>query len=132
MGLTRRIVIFGGAVGLTAVATTAGSALWCNRSSRLAGLPLERLDVGLADIRAPEPLARTLRAGLTPDGLETAFLQHADLPGLLHLECDATRRTALRDLARAEFGRGEILVADRWIVARSEALVAALRWPGVA
>jgi hypothetical protein len=136
MGLTRRVLIAGGGTLLVGTAAAAGGSLvFCQRRrTRAAALPLERLDVALADMRAPDRLARALRRAAPPgrveEALEEALLERPAVTGCLSLECDATRRGALRAAFRDEFRRGDTVVADRWIVARSEAVVAALRWSG--
>jgi hypothetical protein len=130
MGLTRRVLIAGGgAVVLAGAAAAGGGLALCGAGSRLAGLPLERLDVALLDIRAPDRICQALREASPPAALEEAFLRRADLLEVLRFDCEATRRGALRMAVREDFRRGDILVADRLIVARSEALIAALRWP---
>jgi hypothetical protein len=131
MGLTRRVLIAGGGTLLVGTAAAAGGSLvFCQRRrTRAAALPLERLDVALLDIRAPDRICQALREASPPAALEEAFLRRADLLEVLRLDCDATRRGALRMAVREDFRRGDILVADRLIVARSEALIAALRWP---
>lgn len=131
MGLTRRILIAGGGVVvLGTAAAAAGSLVFCARESRLAGLPLERLDVALADIAAPDRLARALRAAERPEAIEAAFLGRGDLLETLRVDCPESRRAAIRSAFREDFRRGDVVVADRWIVARAEGLIAALRWAG--
>lgn len=104
-----------------------GSAIWCGRESLSATLPLERLDVALADIAAPTRIGQAYLAREGHAAVEAMFLAKTDLVTALAIECPETRRGRIREVARADFSAGDVVIADRWIVARSECLVAALR-----
>ncbi len=111
------------ALGLAGIG---GSLVWCN-STTLASLPLERLDVALADIRDAARIGRAFRAAEGPPGVEAAFLDRPALLQAMTLDCDETRRAALRTAFRDGFRAGDVVTADRWVVSRAECVVAALR-----
>lgn len=125
--ISRRTVLTAG-VGVVAlgVAGIGGSLLLCRRES-LAALPLERLDVALADIRAATRIGRAFRDREGQAGVEAAFLGQQGLLDAVALDCDETRRKALRATFRAAFRAGDVVTADRWVVSRAECVVAALR-----
>lgn len=124
--LTKRSFLVGGGGLLMLGVGFGGSLLACNRT-RIAALPLERLDVALLDIRAPERIGSAYRAQVGLPAVEAAFLGKRGLVEAIAHECPETRRGRIRTEIRADFTAGDVVVADRWVMARSECLIAALR-----
>jgi len=130
MALTRRIFIAAGGLVILGGAAFGGSAIWCARGRDAAALPLDRLDVALGDIREPGRIARAWRAAAGGDETAAELLRRPAILEAMVPDCPETRRGLIRAGVRAEFAAGDTVVADRLIVARSEALIAALRWRG--
>lgn len=125
--VTRRTVLAaGGGVVVLGAAGYLGSLAWCNATS-VASLPLERLDVALADIREPARIGRAFRDREGAAGVEAALRARPALLEAMALDCPETRRTALRTAFREGFAAGDVVTADRWVVSRAECVVAALR-----
>lgn len=126
--LTRRTVVLGaGGLAALAAADYGGSLAVCGRVDIAALLPLDRLDVALAGMRAPERIGRAWRSREGLAATEAAFLASPDLLRAAATECPETRRVLFRSRFRADFAAGDVVIADRWVVSRSECLVAALR-----
>ena len=128
MRMLSRRTFFAAGGGLVALGAAAfgGSLVYCGRES-FAALPLERLDVALADIRAPERIGRSYLAAVGRTSVEEGVLGKAGLLDALRRDCPETRRADIRAQFRADFAAGDVVVADRWVVSRSECLVAAVR-----
>ena len=125
--LTKRAFL-AGAIGFAGFGLLGfgGSVIVCNRK-RLSALPLERLDIALVDIRAPERIGGAYRAQVGLAAVEAAFLGNPGLLAAIASDCPETRRGRIRTVIRADFVAGDVIVTDRWVVARSECLIAALR-----
>jgi hypothetical protein len=125
MRITRRGILLGTVALIGAGA--GGSILACRPGAEeTAALDPGRLRAALADIVAPERIGRAYRAGRGRDELAGEL---ASKPGLLAAAsqtCPATLRARLRAQVREDFRRGDVVVADRFVVARSECIVAAL------
>lgn len=126
--LTRRTVVLGaGGLAVLAAAGYGGSLTVCGGMDLAALVPLDRLDVALAEIRAPERIGRAWRNREGLAATEAAFLASPDLIRAAATECSETRRALFRERFRADFAAGDVAIADRWVVSRAECLVAALR-----
>jgi hypothetical protein len=125
--LTKRVFLAGGGGIVLAGALGVGGSLVACNSTRLATLPLERLDVALLDIREPGRIGRAWRTRVGLPAVEAGFLARPGLVAALAPDCAETRRARIRAEVRADFAAGDVVVADRWVVARSECLIAALR-----
>lgn len=122
----RTVLATGGGVVALGIAGIGGSVPWCNGAT-LAALPLERLDVALADIRDAARIGQVFRETEGEAGIEVAFRDRPALLEAMTLDCDETRRAALRATFRDGFRAGDVVTADRWVVSRAECVVAALR-----
>ena len=125
MKITRRDVVLGTAA---LIGTGAGASVLACRpgTDGQAALDPERLRVALADIIAPERIGRAYGAERTRHDL---LAELEACPGLVRAAaqtCPATLRGLLRDQVREDFRNGDVLVADRFVVARSECILAAL------
>ena len=125
MRITRR----GTLLGLLALfgGTSGASILSCRPSGdATATLDPERLRVALADIIAPERIGRAYRAARDTSTLTAEFASKPGLVAAAAQECPATLRTQLQAQITEDFRRGDVVVADRFVVARSECILAAL------
>jgi hypothetical protein len=125
MKITRRGVVLG---TVALVGTGAGASVLACRpgADGQAGLDPARLRVALADIVAPERIGRAYGAGRARAALLAEFAARPGLVTAAAQDCPATLRSLLRDQVRADFRTGDVVVADRFVVARSECIVAAL------
>lgn len=102
-----------------------GSLVGC----RMAGVEtalLKPLMIGLRNMRMPD---RVGRAWLAEESAETAAAALRARRDLMHaaLKVDDTDRMRVLAVAiRDEFSRGDVVVADRFVVSRTEARLAAL------
>lgn len=114
--------------GAAAVVAGGAASLVACRPARDVAVTLDpiRLRFGLADILAPERVGAVYRAGRNREQL----LAEANAkPGLLDAcsqDCPVAIRATLRMQSTEDFRQNDILVADRFIVARSECIIAAL------
>jgi hypothetical protein len=125
MRITRRGVLLG---TVALIGTGAGASVLACRpgADGQAVLDPERLRVALADIIAPERIGRAYRADRTRADLEAELAARPRLVAASAQGCPATLRDAVRDEVQEEFRRGDVVIADRFIVARSECILAAL------
>ncbi|MEJ6396202.1 hypothetical protein V8J82_23310 [Gymnodinialimonas sp. 2305UL16-5] len=104
------------------------SALACRPDAESAALgeQLDRLRAALDDIVAPERIGRAYRAERGLSAVTAEFLDTPYLSMAAAYDCPAALRAHLRDQIRADFVAGDVVVADRFVVARSECILAAL------
>jgi hypothetical protein len=126
MTTRRTLLAAGGGLVALGLAGMGGSLVWCNRAS-LAALPLDRLDVALADMPWAARIGRAYREAEGIADIEAAFLGRPALARATLIDCDSTRRTALRTAFREGFRSGDVVTLDRVLVSRAEGVVAALR-----
>ncbi len=125
MKITRRgsLLGIGALIGIGAGA----SFLACGRGrDAAAAITPEKLRIALADIIAPERVGSAYRKERDHVGLAAEL---AEKPGLLaatRQSCPATLRAHVRAQVQEDFRRGDIVVADRFVMARSECILAAL------
>lgn len=89
-------------------------------------LDLDRLRDILAEIRLPARIGRACREGKDTGAL---LMEFAAVPGLRAAaahSCPDAARAILRAQARKDFRRGDVVVTDRLVMARSECIIAAL------
>jgi coenzyme F420-reducing hydrogenase delta subunit len=127
--ITRRRLFwaFAGATG-GIVIVGAGSLAACHRMTGEASLHLmpERLAETLPEVFEPERLAQHWRSAPEDWALATEILERPGLVAALRTECVATRRATVRAQFAEDFFTGDVVMADRLLVARSEYLIAAL------
>ena len=121
----RRALILAGAGSLLALSAGVSSLLCAQRS--LTALNLQRLDVVLPDIPAASRIGQLVRSRVDPAEIELAFWAKPRLVEAIALDCDDTRRIALRSAFRESFSQGEVVNVDGWILSVAECTVAALR-----
>lgn len=123
-GIGRRLVLTGlGAVGLGALGY-GGSLAACRMGDSREAM-LRPLFIALDRVPEPERLGR---AWLETEGWEQAangLLARRDLIGAALLPDAGARRDAIGTAIRADFARSETVLVDGWVVALSEARLAA-------
>lgn len=121
---TRRGVL----IGTAAIVATgaAASALACRPRVQDAALDPGRLRVVLAHIHAPERVGRAYRLGRDTGILLAELEARAGLCEVAAASCPEAARAALRVQVAEDFRRGDVVVADRLVMARSECILAAL------
>lgn len=126
--VTRRAILLTLAGGMGAVALAgAGSLAACNRLVTAdARDAAERLAPTLAEVFAPERLARHWRHTVDESALVQEILCRPGLAAALDIDCIASRRAAVRAQFATEFAAGDVVLADRLLVARSECLIASI------
>lgn len=111
--------------GMIAAGATA-SRIACGRMTRDAALRFDRLDVALADLPGAARIGYAVRKETARSDLIRQFLDRPLLVTALELDCPSSRLAVLRSQIRNDFETDDIIIADRWIVARSEGLISAL------
>lgn len=122
--LSRRAVLTGasGIVGL-GLAGTGLSVVACS-STDTASLRAA-FAVALADVFRPERIGPAFRASEAGQDLAAAFDARPDLLAATRISCPVMRRDQLAEAIRRDFRNGDIVVADRVVVSRTECLIAA-------
>ncbi|MBT8408211.1 MAG: hypothetical protein KJN93_01135 [Alphaproteobacteria bacterium] len=130
--LGRRPILTGGLglVGLGALGWGGSVAVCSAGGGDLAAL-IRPLFVALADIRDADRVGQAWLAETGPDRLLRDILARPDFAGAALVPDDALRRQRLAAAIRAEFAAGDTVLADRWVVARAEAQIAAARAAGI-
>lgn len=121
----RRKLLLGGGAGILGAGAVAygGSLAVCSAMDDRLAL-IRPLFVALADIRAPESVGRAVLEHEGPERLPELILARQPLVSATLLPTAEARRDRLSGIVRDEFRQGDILQEDRWVVARSEALIA--------
>jgi hypothetical protein len=130
---SRRALLWGSLGTLGGIAALGAGSLWaCNRGLLAAGpglAPAEaarRLAEALPEVFEPARLAAHWHEGGSPAALTRALEARPRVRDALAADCPAIRRTLLREAIAADFAAGDIVIADRLVVSRTECLVAAL------
>jgi len=128
----RRLLVALGATGAVVALGYGGSLAACARrdarAADLLGDPA-RLFAALPGPADPERVGAAVlegRTALSVARLLPDLAGEAPLREACRLACPATRAAALAAAFRAEFAAGRFVVADGWVVAPSEARIAAL------
>ena len=123
----RNVVVAGGGAVLIGAAGVAASGFACSMTDgRQAWIrDLSRLFAAIPDMAAPQAVGRVYGAEHGPEMLLAQLSAEGPLKDASQITCEATRCAAIQETFRQDFTRGRIVVADRWIVARSEALISA-------
>ena len=125
--ISRRGLLWSAAGAAGAVAVVgAGSAAVCGRVSQasLDAMP-ERLYAMLPEVFEPLRLARHWQASASETDLVDEILSRPALLTAVETECPEKRRNIIRTQFADDFLVGDIVLANRLLVARSEYLVAA-------
>lgn len=122
--VTRRGVLIGAIALLGGTATA--SVLVCWPNTEMASLKLERLRAALVDMVAPERIGQAYRQTRDTATLLEEFAARPDLVAAASSSCPDTLRGLVRTLVQQDFKTGDIVIADRFVMARSECIVAAL------
>ena len=125
---SRRRVLLGLAATLGGVvALGAGSRVVCDRRVAVSARDLaHRLAAALPDVFAPERLALHWTPPAGVEGLVAEVMARPQLVAALQTECEASRRAQIRAQLAEDFFRGDVVVVDRLVVARSECVIAAM------
>lgn len=122
--VTRRGVLIGMVAILGSAATA--SVLACRPGTGTAALDLDRLRLALSDIMAPERVGHSYRQDRDTATLLEEFGARPALAAAASLDCPDMLRSRIRAVAQEDFRTGDIVIADRFVMARSECIVAAL------
>ena len=121
-GLTRRLMI--GSAG--AVVIVSGASWLACRSGGAVTAELRQIDVLLDGMIGPARIGRAMRAGYDDDQMVGLALDLPHVRAAMGIGCASTRLGLLRAATRQEFTAGQIVLCDRLVVSRTEALVAGL------
>lgn len=130
--VTRRLAIGGGAVLLLGGAAYGGSLAACTWRDRRAATALiapERLFAAIPLIRDAEPVGRAVLRGeveIAPDDVLPGLAASPAMRAACGLTCDTSRADALARAFREELAAGAHVLAAGWVLAPSEARIAAL------
>lgn len=130
--LTRRLAIGGGAALVLGGIAYGGSRVACDRRARRAAAALirpERLFAAIPAIREAEAVGRAVlagQAGLAPEAVLPGLAASPAMRAACGIGCAAQRAEALSRAFAAEMGTGAHVIADGWVLAPSEARIAAL------
>lgn len=125
---TRRLF---GITGLAAVTVAGGSIFACNRSTQTAVTSFEPLDVLLAGMRDPLGVGQSYRAEYGLSTLTEAAQTRHWIVSALGIACPDTRYDFLTEGVRHEFRTGEIALCNRFVLSKTECIVAGLRYDRV-
>ena len=126
--LTRRNVLIGSAAVLgTGLAATGASVVACNMADREGAFleTLPRLFVAVPRIPDVDPVGGEIAGKLGRDGILDAIRRRPAITTACTLTCDATRLSQLRRAFRTDYAEGRHIIAHRWILSETEALIAA-------
>ncbi len=95
---------------------------------------VRRLFAAIVDIVEPETVGAAYAAGHAREDVMRQLAGKDRLLAAAGVLCDESRRAELRESFREDFCAGDVLVADRWVVSRSECIITSLwvRSPGEA
>ena len=125
MKTTRRGLLVG--IGATFAAGAGTSFLACRaRPDVVATLSPEKLRIALIDIIEPERIGAAYRGTRGRAGLVEELATKPGLVTATKQSCLATLRAHVRAQIQEDFRRGDIVIADRFLMARSECILAAL------
>lgn len=88
----------------------------------------ERLRVVLATLPAPARIGAACCAGRTLGEIAVEISGRPGLVRALQTDCPETRHARLRTLMRADFAAGDFVVADRFVISRTEGIAAGFLW----
>lgn len=126
--LTRRTVLIGSAAVVgTGLAAAGASVVACTMADRQAAFldTLPRLFVAVPRIPDAGPVGHEIAGELGRDGVLEAIRRRPAMISACALGCDATRLARLHRDFRADYAAGRHVIANRWILSESEALIAA-------
>lgn len=117
LGVAGAITLGGGGLGIPA--------LDCDWSeARAAGA--DRLFAAIPDIVDPLAIGSAYVAATPPDALAREFFAREAMLAAARPACPERRRSLARQAFRDDFRSGDIVLAEQWVVSRSECLVAGL------
>lgn len=123
MGKTTRRLFLGTSISVVSVA---GISLFaCGRQDDTAAF--ERLDILLADICDPVRIGLACRSRRNVQELMQEAESNVHISSALRIGCSATRREIFKSRVRVDFAARDIVLCDRFVVARTEFIVAGLR-----
>lgn len=125
---TRRNLLIGSAAVFgTGLAASGASVVACNMADRDAAFleTLPRLFIAVPRIPDAAPVGHEIAGNLGRDGVLEAIWRRPAMTTACALSCDATRLSQLRRDFRADYAAGRHVIANRWILSESEALIAA-------
>lgn len=126
--LGRRPFLTGGLGLLGAGAVTWGGSLAaCSASGRETAMLIQPLFVALADLRARDQIGQAFLEETGAEPLLAQIAARRDLISAALIPGDQDRLIHLQDTIRQDFAAGDVVLANRWVVARCEAQIAAAR-----
>lgn len=118
---TRRILLGTALAGVGGV----GLSAWVCGRRDMAWAP-ERLDIARAKIPRAEVVGQALRAQTSGAALAGALGAKPGLVAAMATECPQSRASIIAAQIREDYREGDVLVVRRWVLSRSEALIAAV------
>lgn len=122
--MTRRVVLGSGVAMVGAVGLSAWACGRAGQTSARAWQP-ERLQVARSGVPDADRIGDALHRQIGAPGVAAAIGTIPALVQAMAEPCPATRAAAIDAQIRREHSSGDIVVVARWVVARSEALIAA-------
>ena len=123
--LTRRSALV--SVGAVLAAGTLASYGVCTRRSLQKSSRLERLDVAVSQIRNAREIGAGIRARTSFSEIQRSLEHNKGLMRALDFECPEKRLVVIRDQVSSDFRSADIVVESRWVLSKTECLIAALR-----
>lgn len=123
MGKTTRRLFLG--TGISAATIAGVSLLACGRRDET--VAFERLDVLLVDMPDPVKVGLACRSEYKLSQLLQEAENTSHITSAVQISCSATRKNALKSHIRSEFAARNLVVCERFVLARTEFLVAGLR-----
>lgn len=123
MGKTTRRIFLGTSISAASIAGI--SLLACGGHDETAAF--ERLDILLADICDPVRIGLACRSRHNVNELKQEAERVVHIANALQIGCSATRRDVLKSSIRDEFAARDLVLCDRFVIARTEFIIAGLR-----
>lgn len=122
--MKRRTIVFSLAASVGGLLALSFSV--CGRSANQARLPIDRLDVLLANIPDARRLGASYRLTHRRDHIKRQVALRPELAAALAVDCPVTRLGHLKAIVREDFAAQRIRVENNWVVSDTECLVAGL------
>lgn len=87
---------------------------------------LKRLEVLLTQIFDPARVGTAVEEVFGQDAILETAMADPGFSDAVRIDCDVSRLSFLQDKSRQDFASGRIMVCDRFVLSRTEAIVAGL------
>lgn len=122
--LSRRSLLI--STGVVVAGGALASYATCTKHSAQAAMRLDRLDVVAERIRNARKIGANIRAKTAFSDLVRSLRQNAGLVSAMEFECSEKRLAVVREQITRDFRSGAVIVENRWVLSKTEGLVAAL------